>query len=114
MNVLDKSCSVFHKLLEYHVVFAISQSLRIRQLKRLSVTEFQMLRNFTNFLFFHGGQFSAIFMIILTMRSNFFYSVTIKNVVFYKSIISFSSSFRNFIENFTDYFDKNERLKNEK
>ena len=86
----------------------------IKKLKNSVRYGISVVTEFHQFSLFHGGQFSATFMIILTMKSNFFYSVTIKNIVFYKSISSFSSSFRNFIENFIHYFDKNERLENEK
>ena len=63
----------------------------IENSKTMSVTEFQSLRNFANFRSSRGGQFNGVSMMILSMKSNFFYSVMIMHIAFYKPISSFLS-----------------------
>ena len=86
----------------------------IKKLKNSVRYGISVVTEFHQFLSFQWGQFCAVATMILRMKSGFFHSRKAINIFFYKSVSLLRLFYQNFIEIFTDLFDENEKLQDDK
>ena len=87
---------------------------RLKNFRLVSVTEFQSLRNFTNFCPSNGGKFCTVATMILRMRPGIFHSLRVTDIFFYKSISSLLLFYPTLIEIIIDLSDENVKLQDQK